>query len=135
MRQDRSLPGEDPAQRPHDTTRENLARSTGQAQIPIHDRPSVTDADGHWLPGHHEGDLILGKNGSSAIGTIVKRATSYLWLLHLPDGHTATAVRTAITDQLQHWPEVLKQTITWDRGKELTLHMCCTDGLNPPWGT
>jgi IS30 family transposase len=102
------------------------SRTTGPGQIPdmisIHDRPPVTDTDGHWLPGHHEGDLILGKNGISAIGTIVERATGYLWLLHLPYGHTATAVREAITQQLHHWPEVLKQTITWDRGKELTQH-------------
>jgi IS30 family transposase len=101
-------------------------RSNGQGQIPdmvsIHDRPATTDADGHWLPGHHEGDLILGKNCQSAIGTIVERSTGYVWLLHLPHGHTAEQVRAAICEQLPSWPEVLKQTLTWDRGKEMSQH-------------
>jgi len=99
---------------------------TGQGQlrdlVSIHDRPATTDPDGNWLPGHHEGDLILGKDGKSAIGTIVERSTGYLWLLHLPHGHTAAHVQAAITEQLQHWPAVLKQTITWDRGKEMAGH-------------
>lgn len=101
-------------------------RGSGQGQIPdmisIHDRPATTDAEGHWLPGHHEGDLILGKNCQSAIGTIVERATGYLWLLHLPHGHTAEHVRAAICAQLPDWPEALKQSLTWDRGKEMTQH-------------
>lgn len=101
-------------------------RGSGQGQIPdmvsIHDRPATTDDDGHWLPGHHEGDLILGKNCQSAIGVIVERATGYVWLLHLPDGHTAEHVRAAICAQLPDWPEALKQSLTWDRGKEMTQH-------------
>jgi IS30 family transposase len=101
-------------------------RATGQGQIldmvSIRDRPATTDEDGNWLPGHHEGDLILGKGCQSAIGTIVERSTGYLWLLHLPHGHTADHVRVAICEQLPHWPEVLKQTLTWDRGKEMSQH-------------
>ena len=101
-------------------------RGSGQGQIPdmvsIHARPATTDEDGHWLPGHHEGDLILGKKCQSAIGTIVERSTGYVWLLHLPHGHTAEHVRAAICEQLPSWPEVLKQTLTWDRGKEMTQH-------------
>ena len=101
-------------------------RSTGQGQIPdmvsIRERPSTTDLEGNWLPGHHEGDLIVGTGSRSAIGTIVERCTGYLWLLHLPDGHTAAHVRAAICEQLPHWPEVLKQTLTWDRGKEMSQH-------------
>jgi transposase, IS30 family len=100
-------------------------RGSGQGQIPdmisIRERPATTD-DGHWLPGHHEGDLILGKNCQSAIGTIVERATGYLWLLHLPHGHTADHVRAAIAEQLPHWPAALKQSLTWDRGKEMAQH-------------
>jgi IS30 family transposase len=106
-------------------------RRTGQGQIPdmisIRDRPPTTDTDGHWLPGHHEGDLILGKKCQSAIGTIVERASGYLWLLHLPDGHTAQHVHAAIVDQLHDWPQVLKQSLTWDRGKEMSDHKKVTD--------
>lgn len=101
-------------------------RGTGQGQIPdmvsIRDRPATTDEDGNWLPGHHEGDLIIGQGSRSAIGTIVERCTSYLWLLHLPDGHTADHVRAAICQQLPHWPDALKHTLTWDRGKEMSQH-------------
>ena len=75
-------------------------RGTGQGQSPdmvnIGDRPTTTDEDGHRLPSHHEGDLILGKNGKSAIGTIVERATGSRWLLHLPDGQTADHIRGAV---------------------------------------
>jgi IS30 family transposase len=103
-----------------------VRRGSGQGQIPdmvsIHDRPTTTDEDGHWLPGHHEGDLILGKACGSAIGVIVERATGYVWLLHLPHGHTAEHVRAAICEQLPDWPEALKQSLTWDRGKEMTQH-------------
>src|SRR6478735_9593408 len=57
-------------------------RSTGQGQIPdmvsIHDRPPVEEPDGTRIPGHWEGDLIIGKNNASAIGTVVERATGYL---------------------------------------------------------
>ena len=111
-------------------------RGTGQGQIPdmitIAERPPTTDADGHWLPGHHEGDLILGKGCKSAIGTIVERSTGYLWLLHLPDGHTAHHVRAAITAQLAGWPQMLKQSLTWDRGKEMSQHkqISIDTGLN-----
>jgi len=111
-------------------------RGTGQGQIPdmitIADRPATTDADGNWLPGHHEGDLILGKACKSAIGTIVERSTGYLWLLHLPDGHTAHHVRAAITAQLAGWPQMLKRSLTWDRGKEMTQHkqISIDTGLN-----
>jgi len=101
-------------------------RGTGQGQIPdmitIAERPATTDTDGNWLPGHHEGDLILGKGCKSAIGTIVERSTGYLWLLHLPDGHTAHHVRVAITAQLTGWPDLLRQSLTWDRGKEMSQH-------------
>ena len=101
-------------------------RGSGQGQIPdmvpIRQRPPTTDERGNWLPGHHEGDLILGKGCKSAIGTIVERCTGYLWLLHLPHGHTAEQVRAAICQQLPHWPEALKQTLTWDRGKEMSQH-------------
>lgn len=69
-------------------------RATGQGQIPdmvsIHDRPPVDHPDGTRIPGHWEGDLIIGKNNGSAIGTVVERATGYLMLLHLPNGRASS---------------------------------------------
>jgi transposase, IS30 family len=101
-------------------------RSTGQGQIPdmvsIHDRPPVDYPDGTRIPGHWEGDLIIGKNNASAIGTVVERATGYLMLLHLPEGRGVEHVTAALTQRLVELPETLRQSLTWDQGKELSKH-------------
>jgi len=101
-------------------------RSTGQGQIPdmvsIHDRPPVNHPDGTRIPGHWEGDLIIGKNNGSAIGTVVERATGYLMLLHLPEGRGVDHVTAALTQRLIELPESLRQSLTWDQGKELSKH-------------
>lgn len=101
-------------------------RSTGQGQIPdmvsIRDRPPVDHPDGTRIPGHWEGDLIIGKNNASAIGTVVERATGYLMLLHLPEGRGVEHVTAALTRRLVELPESLRQSLTWDQGKELSQH-------------
>jgi IS30 family transposase len=101
-------------------------RRTGQGQIPdmvsIHDRPPVDHPDGTRIPGHWEGDLIIGKNNGSAIGTVVERATGYLMLLHLPGDRTAETVAAALTTRLRELPDHLRRTLTWDQGKEMSLH-------------
>lgn len=70
------------------------------------------------VPGHWEGDLIIGSNGS-AIGTLVERSTRFVILLHLPDRHTADEVATAMIREMRDLPEHLRASITWDRGSEL----------------
>lgn len=101
-------------------------RSHGVGKIPnmvsIHDRPPVDYPDGTRIPGHWEGDLIIGKNGASAIGTVVERATGYLLLLHLPQGRGAEHVTAALTQRLVELPDSLRQSLTWDQGKELSKH-------------
>lgn len=101
-------------------------RSTGQGQIPdmvsIHDRPPVDLEDGTRIPGHWEGDLIIGKNNGSAIGTVVERATGYLLLLHLPQGRSAEQVAAVLTQRLVELPDSLRQSLTWDQGKEMSQH-------------
>jgi IS30 family transposase len=74
------------------------------------------------VPGHWEGDLIIGKNSGSAIGTLVERATRYVLLLHLPDQHSAEAVRDAMVDTITTLPAHLRRTLTWDQGVELAKH-------------
>jgi IS30 family transposase len=74
------------------------------------------------VPGHWEGDLITGKNNASAIGTLVERVTGYTVLLHLPEGHGAEQVTTAITEAMTALPATLRKTLTWDQGKELSRH-------------
>ena len=101
-------------------------RTTGQGQIPdmvsIHDRPAVDLPDQTRIPGHWEGDLIIGKNNGSAIATIVERATGYLLLLHLAHGRGAEHVAAALTQRLVELPDSLRKSLTWDQGKELSQH-------------
>ena len=105
-------------------------------EILISERPAEV-AD-RAVPGHWEGDLILGL-GSSAIGTLVERTTRFTMLLHLPPmaghgcgarekngpalaGHGAEAVRDAITRTITTLPEGLRRSLTWDQGAEMTQH-------------
>jgi IS30 family transposase len=88
--------------------------------ISISDRPA--EAADRAVPGHWEGDLILGKNNASAIGTLVERTTRYCLLLHLPDGHNAEAVRDAMVSAISKLPAHLWRSLTWDRGSEMTRH-------------
>ena len=82
--------------------------------------PQVAD---RAVPGHWEGDLIMGATASnSAIGTLVERTTRFTMLLHLPDGHGADAVQEAIVAKMAELPAVLRKTLTWDQGKEMTNH-------------
>ena len=89
--------------------------SSGE-EFTIADRPP--EADDRAVPGHWEGDLIVGPN-NSAIGTLVERATRFTMLLHLPDDHTADTVAAAMIDAMGQLPEHLRRSITWDRGSEM----------------
>jgi IS30 family transposase len=74
------------------------------------------------VPGHWEGDLMIGKNGKSAIGTLVERSTRFVMLLHLPNGTSAPAVREAMAATIQTLPASLRRSITWDQGMEMAQH-------------
>jgi IS30 family transposase len=104
-------------------------------EVMISQRPA--EAEDRAVPGHWEGDLILGL-GSSAIGTLVERSSRFTMLLHLPPmdgrggprvkngpaqtGHGAEAVRDAITDAIRALPEHLRRSLTWDQGAEMAQH-------------
>lgn len=89
--------------------------------VNISERPA--EAADRAIPGHWEGDLILGSTVSgSAIGTVVERTSRFVMLLHLPDGHTAEAVQDAIVAKMAQLPAILRRTLTWDQGKEMANH-------------
>jgi IS30 family transposase len=90
------------------------------AELPgIGARPG--EAEDRVVPGHHEGDLVIGAGGRSAIATIVERATRYTTLVALPGKafHVPDAVADAVAAKLAELPEDLKRSLTWDRGFEM----------------
>ena len=120
---------------PRERTRKR-GRKFVSPEIMITQRPA--EADDRAVPGHWEGDLILGVR-SSAIGTLVERTTRHTMLLHLPPmaghgegqrvhngpalaGHGAQAVRDAIAASITTLPQQLRRSLTWDQGAEMAQH-------------
>jgi IS30 family transposase len=98
--------------------------------VMISERPA--EADDRAVPGHWEGDLIIGKNQASQIGTLVERATRYVLLVHLPADRTAATVRDALAATMTTLPQHLKQSLTWDQGTEMALHQEFSLATNMP---
>jgi transposase, IS30 family len=95
---------------------------TGQIKgmVMISERPA--EADDRAVPGHWEGDLLIGGDLKSAVGTLVERTTRFVLLLHLPGGRDAHLVEQAMRQAITALPAELARTITWDQGKEMAYH-------------
>ena len=100
-----------------------------QPMLSIHQRPF--QPDDRTQPGHWEGDLIIGKNGRSAIGTLVERQTRTIRLLHMPE-RDADALHAAISARMADLPPALIRSITWDQGTEMARHTTITADLGAP---
>lgn len=101
--------------------RADARRGRIPGMVNISERPP--EVEDRAVPGHWEGDLILGSTTSgSAIGTLVERATRFVMLLHLPDGHGALPVQQAIVAKMAQLPAILRRTLTWDQGSEMANH-------------
>ena len=85
--------------------------------VNIAQRPQ--EADDRAVPGHWEGDLMIGKNNRSAIGTLVERATGYAMLVPLPDGYKPDQLAPALAAKIQTLPDTLRRSLTWDQGAEM----------------
>lgn len=103
-----------------------LAEGRGQIRdmVLISERPA--EVEDRAVPGHWEGDLLIGRGQKSAIGTLVERRTRFLLLVALPHGRTAEAVRDALAGRIVTLPEQLRRSLTWDRGKEMSEHVSFT---------
>ena len=81
--------------------------------------PEVAD---RAIPGHWEGDLLIGSAGHSQVGTLVERTSGYLALIHLPQGRAAPTVAAAMARAVRRLPSELVKSITWDQGREMAKH-------------
>ena len=98
-------------------------RQPGQRKNRIPDMVNISERPAEVkdraVPGHWEGDLIIGKRNLTAIGTLVERSSGYTMLVHLPDGYKPEQVAPALAAKIQTLPETVRRSLTWDQGPEM----------------
>jgi IS30 family transposase len=98
-------------------------RKAGQRKNRIPDMINISqrppEAADRAVPGHWEGDLLIGKRNATAIATLVERSTGYAMLVALPEGYRPEQVAPALAKKVRTLPEALRRTLTWDQGPEM----------------
>jgi transposase, IS30 family len=116
------------------TTRKPRGRVDSRGRIPgmvmISERPA--EAADRAVPGHWEGDLTMGADNHSAVGTLVERSTRLVLLLHLNGDRSAPNVETAMRQAVATLPDELRRSITWDQGAEMASHASFTTATGIP---
>ncbi|GAA2195948.1 IS30 family transposase [Micromonospora lupini] len=115
--------------KPHRSPDQRTRRFVDE-MVMISQRPA--EVEDRAVPGHWEGDLIVGPRSESAIVTLVERSTRYVLLGHLPGGHTAEEVRDVLVPLIQTLPEHLRGSLTWDQGCEMAAHKQFTVATGVP---
>jgi IS30 family transposase len=93
----------------------------GQLRSTLNIRERPAEADDRAVPGHWEGDLLMGKR-MHAMATLVERKTRFVMLIALPNGHAADVVADALAAKIAELPDQLRRSLTWDQGKEMAAH-------------
>ncbi|WP_437110233.1 IS30 family transposase [Streptomyces scopuliridis] len=115
--------------KPHRQSVRRRSRFTAP-MVMISDRPA--EAADRAVPGHWEGDCIVGAGHRSAIGTLVERSTRFTMLVHLPDGHRAEHFHLALADTIGQLPPQLRRSLTWDQGNEMAGHHLFSTTMDMP---
>jgi len=99
----------------------SVMNGQGQLRGTLNIRERPAEANDRAVPGHWEGDLLMGKR-MRAIATLVERTTRFVMLIALPNGHAADVVADALAAKITELPEQLRRSLTWDQGKEMADH-------------
>lgn len=105
-------------------SRSAVTRGKIRDMINISERP--VEAEDRAVPGFWEGDLIIGKGGKSQVATLVERASRFTMLVRIPYDRTAQRVSILLGQKMEHLPEFLRKSVTWDQGKEMADHASFT---------
>ena len=104
-----------------DRSRATVTRETIRDMVNISERPA--EADDRAVPGFWEGDLIIGKGNTSQIATLVERTSRFVMLVKIPYDRTAERVAALLAKKMETLPEFLRNSVTWDQGKDMACHI------------